>query len=754
MRLKMEPGTNTNAGGRKPPTSNSSTVKGKRGLAQGLSTLSTATAVRMAQPPRPLLGGGGRGGSPTPSLLSNRSGRSVNELLRDVRDLAQSQRGSPAGSVIIPPTSGVEEPFTEEQVAEYTLAVRNKLRAQEASSSSSSFSTVIPSASLKSPLVSNAKARLRDKITAEYHEEQAKERSERFDTSVHDGEEEGSEDGIPQAHSSSSSSSSLFSGMLMGRSMPVNYDEDADLAQSEDNDAFLSGKEFTGSMKDNKTKLVATIGKLRERIFNMETGDSHGMPEELTAMKRENARLIADNLEMARHLERQQADAARSSQPKHSPPKAAGGRTPDQGTLRNLHAAAGGAGGGDDDEDNSSVFSGASRRSARDELGRQLGAHAHGGPPGIRDIRGIQEDGLSQLSSGSTDISDRRLAMFALVKTETGGLSRNMKIISNHQYDCMIRKPGGLLLPSFDGSVSAREYQKPGADRERANCLPVMTRPEVPPFHGEDSYLQANAVPTGTVQSVLEMVREHIKAYSTSTMHELLTHGPESEFEALHAKLLGEELILYHENIATAANFMGIGDKEPRHCHCVTRTFSFYKWHEMRWRKYVIDNVCLLPTRLDETSRKELESTTNWINETFDDSLRQGPTREQLEKVTVPTFFLALRVLCYCCEYCGTLGCVGSICRTKACTEVDNSKQSLVTWTAAKDKALAKAIADNAKVSGSTPLTGPQKAAAVNAWVASSPANTKPAAATRMTAEFLMENQHLIRLPIVTVLKF
>jgi hypothetical protein len=62
--------------------------------------------------------------------------------------------------------------------------------------------------------------------------------------------------------------------------------------------------------------------------------------------------------------------------------------------------------------------------------------------------------------------------------------------------------------------------------------------------------------------------------------------------------------------------------------------------------------------------------------------------------------------------------------------------------------------ADNARVSGSAPLSCQQKAAAVSAWVASSPANAKPAASPPLMVAFLLHNQHLIRAPIVTVLQF
>ena len=423
------------------------------------------------------------------------------------------------------------------------------------------------------------------------------------------------------------------------------------------------------------------------------------------------------------------------------------GRKLDQGTLRRPRGADGGAGGGDDDDDDSSVFSAASRVSERHELGRQLGALAHDRLPKSRG------EAVSQLSSGSTDDSNTRLELFGHIFTETLG-SRNMKVMSDHQFDRMIREGQGYLMPCLDGSVFARTFPKAGADKERIHCMPLVSSPLVPSFDGKISYLRANSIPHGSVASVLEMLREEIKAYSVSVMSELRRNGPESEFEAMHSKLLSEELLRYYKKVEAAANQMGIGSKGSRHPHFVTRTLAFVKWHEQRWRKFVMENICLMPLNLDEAGLLKLEGTTNWINENFDDSLRNGPVAEQTEAVTVPKLMLALRVLHYCCEYCGSLGVVASVCRTKACLEVDDSKQQLITWTVSKDKALAKAVADNAKVSGSTSLTNAQKAAAVNAWVLSSPANAKPAAATPVTMASLCENQHMIRAPTVSVLDF
>ena len=679
--------------------------------------------------------------------------------MKDVRGFAQARNsGSPAGSVVIPSFSDVpEKVFSPAEIEAYTKAVRQRLMLVDnhSLSGSSPGSVVIPSYG-KSPGMSIERARLKDLITADYYKElQERDRvlvAPRGDDDDGDEEEDGRNDELRQAHSSSSSSSSsssLLSGLQRGaRSQPaVCYADGDNDGGDSDGGGFLSRKEFNGTMGNTKRELVATIAHLRGHLNGVSAYPEQ--QEKARLMQLDYDRMLAQNVEMARHIERlQQAEAARNSRPRSSPPREASGRKLDQGTLRRPRGADGGAGGGDDDDDDSSVFSGVSRHSAREELGRQLGALARDGPPGIR---GIREDGLSQLSLGSSDDSDVRLTLFAKVQKDTRG-SRSMKLFSDHEYDLKIRE--GLIMPCLDGSVFTRRYPKTAADKERTHCIPIMTLPDVLPFDGEVSYLQANSIPTGTAASLLEMIREAIKAFSTSSMAELRKHGPESEYEALHVKLLGEQLILYHENIGAAAIFMGISDKEPRHCHCVTRTLSFYKWHEQRWRKYVIDNICVLPTALDATSRKELEATTNWINETFDDSLRQGPTREQSAVVTVPKLMLALRVLFYCCEYCGTLGFVGSICRTKGCTDVDDSKQLLITWTAAKDRVLAKAVADNAKASGSTPLTYAQKAAVVNTWVLSSPANAKPNASTPVTVAFLCDNQHLIRDPIVTVLKF
>jgi len=746
----MQSGSTGNAGDRKHQESNNpSGTKGRRGLAQGLNILAIH-AAKMSQPAPS--SGGARASSPV-SVESNRSGRSVVDIMKDIRSLAQARTsGSPAGSVVIPSFSDVpEKVFTAEDIEAYTKAVRQKLRLGDLSSSSPG-SAVIPSHG-KSPSISRERAQLRDRITVDYYRERDQELAALGDGDDGDEEDDGEKEELPQAHSSSSSSSSsLLSGLQRGaRSQPIDYDEDADLMEGDnDGGGFLSGKEFNGSMQNKKTELLATIGKLRSHIGSLQAPTESSATKVMRKLQRERDLILADSLEMAREIERLKAEAAkRSQQSKHSPPKDAAGRMP-EGTSRKLHAAAG-AGGGDDDGDDSSVFSGVSRHSARGALGRQLGAFARDGPPGIRSI--VRGDGMSQLSSGSTDDSDRRVELFSRIFNQTRA-SRNSKVMSDHQYDTMIRQEGGYLIPSLDGTVYSRIYPKAGADKDRLHCLPPVYSPLVSSFDGTVSYLRANPIPHGCVGSLLEMIREEMKAYRDSVRHDLRVNGAETPFETEHSKLLDEALQLYYKKVEAAANQMGIGSKGSRHPHFVTRTFAFLKWHEQRWRKFIVENIYLLPFDLDEAGQRKLESTANWINENFDDSLRNGPITEQIEPVTPPQLMLALRVLHYCCEYCGALGGPASVCRTKACLEVNDSKSLLVTWTASKDKALAKAVADNAKISGSTPLTNPQKAAAVNAWVASSPANAKPVASTPVTMASLCENQHLIRAPIVTVLNF
>ena len=40
------------------------------------------------------------------------------------------------------------------------------------------------------------------------------------------------------------------------------------------------------------------------------------------------------------------------------------------------------------------------------------------------------------------------------------------------------------------------------------------------------------------------------------------------------------------------------------------RTLAFVKWHEQRWRKFVMENICLMPLNLDEAGLLKLEGTT------------------------------------------------------------------------------------------------------------------------------------------------